>query len=94
MIGLPLDKTTIVGTPVLAMALIRGPWAPTRDRSSASTCSPVLVLSVFVALVVEILVSSRCVQSLPELSLVAGPGSNDYDGYVGFLCCFDCCVEA
>lgn len=42
--GLPEEKTTTVGTPVAAMALTRGPWAPTRLRVSTSTCSPVLAV--------------------------------------------------
>lgn len=28
-----------------------------------------------------------CVEALPEFLLVAGPGSYDHDGDVGFLCC-------
>lgn len=40
--GLPLERTTMVGIPVSRIAWIRGPWAPTRARESRSTCSPVL----------------------------------------------------
>lgn len=40
--GLPDERTTIVGIPVFVMAFIRGAWAPTREKSFTSTCSPVL----------------------------------------------------
>lgn len=46
MTGLPDEKMTTVGTPVSAIALTRGAWAPTRLRSLRSTCSPVLSLLV------------------------------------------------
>ena len=42
--GLPDEKTTTVGTPVSAIALMRGACAPTRLRSLRSTCSPVLTV--------------------------------------------------
>ena len=36
----------------------------------------------------------RCVETGPELLLVARPGAHDYDCYVGLLGCFDCLGEA
>lgn len=42
----------------------------------------------------EKLFHSRCIQTLPELDLIARPGPNYYNGDVRFLCCFDCFVES
>jgi hypothetical protein len=86
----------MVGTPVSAMALMSGPWAPTRERSSSSTCSPVLVWSQGlidvlggVLWLAKTVFHSRCIQALPELILIPRPSSNNDDGNVRFLSCFN-----
>lgn len=83
----------MVGTPVATMALIRGAWAPTSERSFTSTCSPVLLNSVL-ELDLGGMWDSRCVQSLPQLHLISRPGANDDNGHVGFLRCLHGLGEA
>lgn len=101
--GLPLERTTIVGTPVSRMAWMRGPWAPTRARESRSTCSPVLNGEDWGLVVgggmggIRIGGDGRNVRGvvvLPQFGLVARPGAHDDDGYVRLLGCCDGFVEA
>jgi hypothetical protein len=92
--GLPDEKTTTVGTPVSAIALTRGAWAPTRLRSLRSTCSPVLNLLLSCSGERETGYHLRCVKSLPQFLLVSRPGSYYDDSDVRLLGCFDCFIES